>query len=122
MLDWLRGILITEEGKLLYFFMVIVLLMIIDCTSGFVGAIITKTVESKKITVGVLKKGFTIVMLAMLIPISLLLPSGLGISILFLTYTLTMVGEFTSILENFKKMGIEVKYFQGFIDKFIEKD
>lgn len=122
MIDYLKSMLITSEGKLFYVLGLIVVLMTIDCISGFVSAIVTKTVDSGKITVGVLKKGLTLIMLSVLIPMALLLPDGIGLGILFITYMLAMLGEFTSILENFKKMGIDVVIFQSFIDKFIDKE
>src|SRR5574344_665194 len=82
--DFLRNIIATEDGLILFLLGLIVAMEIIDFFSGTFAAIINPSIEYKsKIGInGLLRKIQGIVLLTVLIPMSILLPEQTGVAFL----------------------------------------
>ncbi|MBS7578469.1 MULTISPECIES: phage holin family protein, partial [unclassified Enterococcus] len=76
--DFLRAVVMTEDGKILFVLSLICIAMIIDFASGTIGAIINPSIEFKsKIGInGILRKISSIVLLLFFIPLSILIPNN----------------------------------------------
>ena len=61
---------------------------------------------------------FTLVLLVFFIPVAKLIPGGTGLGLLYTLYIGYLIMELQSILENYKKMGINTAIFSNFIEKF----
>ena len=81
MIDWLRHIIETQDGKILYILSIISILMIIDFTTGTWAAYRNPDIkfESKKGIDGILRKVASLVMLILAIPLMVLVPMDTGI-------------------------------------------
>ena len=55
------------------------------------------------------------------IPVSILLPEGIGVGLVYVLYLGYLVMEIKSILENLKKMGIDTSLFNNFVSE-VEKN
>lgn len=118
MMDFLRHIIQTEDGKILYLLALIALAMIIDFITGSIGAWVNKDIKfrSKEGINGILRKIASMLTLLIFIPVSVLLPSGAGTALMYTMYLGYLMFELRSILENLDKCGVEVKIFKKAID------
>lgn len=107
-----------QENKVLYLLVIIVVLMAVDFITGSVAAWVSKDIEfcSQKGINGLLRKLCSILLLVCCIPVSVLIPYNAGVATIIVLYFGYLVMEFSSIIENLNKLGIEVNVFKEFLD------
>ena len=117
MIDFLRHLLDTEDTKILFILALITGAMVIDFLTGTVAAKINKkiTFQSQKGINGILRKICSLIVMVFFIPISVLIPEGVGVILIYTLYLGYLVMELTSILENLKKMGLDVSLLKSFV-------
>ena len=117
MIDFLRHLLDTEDTKILFILALITGAMVIDFLTGTVAAKINKkiTFQSQKGINGILRKICSLIVMVFFIPISVLIPEGAGVILIYTLYLGYLVMELTSILENLKKMGLDVSLLKSFV-------
>lgn len=120
MFDFLRDLIVTEDGLVLFLLALIVSMEIIDFFSGTFAAIINPTIEYKsKIGIhGLLRKIQGIVLLTVLIPMSVLLPENTGVAFLYTIYIGYMILTFKSLVENYGKAKGDTSIFENVIGAF----
>jgi len=124
MFTFLRGLLETEDSKILFILMLICGAMIIDFLSGTFAAHVNPDIEFKsKVGInGILRKVASIILLLFFIPLSVIIPSGVGTALLYTLYLGYLMMEIKSILENYEKFGTKTDLFQKFLDGFKKDD
>ncbi|MHC5215672.1 phage holin family protein [Enterococcus sp. LJL128] len=124
MFDYLERFIIDADHKAIYVLALICGAMAIDFLSGTLAAKINPSIEfqSKLGINGILRKVASIVLLLFFIPLAPLIPSGVGVGLVYVLYIGYLLMELKSILENYEKLGIGTELFQGFIDKLKGKD
>ena len=105
MFDFLRNLIATDDGLILFLLGLIVAMEIIDFFSGTFAAIINPGIEyQSKIGInGLLRKIQGIVLLSVLIPMSILLPEQTGVAFLYTIYIGYLILTFKSLVENYGK-------------------
>ena len=105
MFDFLRAMIATDDGLILFLLGLIVVMEIIDFFSGTFSAIINPGIEyQSKIGInGLLRKIQGIVLLTVLIPMSILLPEQTGVAFLYTIYIGYLILTFKSLVENYGK-------------------
>lgn len=123
MIDFLRELIGTQDTKILFVLGLIAAAMIIDFLTGTVAAKINKDIifESQKGINGILRKICSMIVMIFFIPVSILLPEGIGIGLIYVLYVGYLVMELKSILENLKKMGLDISLFNTFVNE-VEKN
>lgn len=122
MIEFLRNLLQTEDTKILFILALIAISMILDFATGTIAAKINSNIkfESQKGINGILRKICSMIVMIFFIPLSVLVPEGIGTTLVYVLYLGYLVMEVTSVLENLKKMGIDTSLFTNFL-KNIEK-
>ena len=122
MIEFLRNLLQTEDTKILFILALIAISMILDFATGTIAAKINNNIkfESQKGINGILRKICSMIVMIFFIPLSVLVPDGIGTTLVYVLYLGYLVMEVTSVLENLKKMGIDTSLFINFL-KNIEK-
>ncbi|ORJ32860.1 holin [Streptococcus oralis subsp. tigurinus] len=125
--NFLRSVVQTEDGLVLYALTLIVSMEIIDFLTGTIAAIANPDIEYKsKIGInGLLRKILGVLLLMILIPMSVLLPEKSGFAFLYSIYLGYIVFTFQSLVENYRKLKGNVTLFQPILKAFqrlIEKD
>ena len=125
--NFLRGVVQTEDGLVLYALTLIVSMEIIDFLTGTIAAIANPDIEYKsKIGInGLLRKILGVLLLMILIPMSVLLPEKSGFAFLYSIYLGYIVFTFQSLVENYRKLKGNVTLFQPILKAFqrlLEKD
>ncbi|NQP05655.1 holin [Streptococcus suis] len=117
MFDFLRELIATEDGLVLFLLSLIVVMEIVDFLSGTFAAIINPTIEYKsKIGInGLLRKMQGIVLLTLLIPMSVLLPEQTGVAFLYTIYVGYLSLTFKSLVENYGKAKGDTSIFANVI-------
>lgn len=105
----------TEYGTIIKIFFILAFLMIIDVISGIYKARIKKMIASYKISDGLIKKGFEMIILLSLFFIQIVLPEYIGLPILTLFFILALFNELMSILENLYEAGVDLTYLKPLI-------
>lgn len=120
MFDFLKELVGTQDGKILFILALIAGAMIIDFLTGTVAAKINDKIKfvSQKGIDGILRKIVSMIVMVFFIPISILLPNDTGVAMLYTLYLGYLMFELVSILENLKKMGVKVDLFKNFLDGF----
>lgn len=115
MFDFLRKLIATEDGLILFLLGLIVIMEIIDFFSGTFAAIINPAIEYKsKIGInGLLRKIQGIVLLTILIPMSILLPEQTGVAFLYTIYIGYLILTFKSLVENYGKAKGDTSIFEN---------
>lgn len=123
MIEFLRELIGTQDTKILFVLGLIAAAMIIDFLTGTVAAKINKDIifESQKGINGILRKICSMIVMIFFIPVSILLPEGIGVGLVYVLYLGYLVMEIKSILENLKKMGIDTSLFNNFISEVEKK-
>ena len=105
MFDFLRTMIATDDGLILFLLGLIVAMEIIDFFSGTFAAIVNPSIEYKsKIGInGLLGKVQGVVLLTVLIPMSILLPEQTGVAFLYTIYIGYLILTFKSLVENYGK-------------------
>ena len=125
--NFLRSVVQTEDGLVLYALTLIVSMEIIDFLTGTIAAIANPDIEYKsKIGInGLLRKILGVLLLMILIPMSVLLPEKSGFAFLYSIYLGYIVFTFQSLVENYRKLKGNVTLFQPILKAFqrlLEKD
>ena len=125
--NFLRSVVQTEDGLVLYALTLIVSMEIIDFLTGTIAAIANPDIEYKsKIGInGLLRKILGVLLLMILIPMSVLLPERSGFAFLYSIYLGYIVFTFQSLVENYRKLKGNVTLFQPILKAFqrlLEKD
>lgn len=123
MFIFLRQLIQTQDGKILFTLGAIAVAMMIDFLTGTVAAKINPNIDfrSKEGINGILRKICSIALMIFFIPLSILLPNDTGVAFLYVMYVGYLLFELKSIIENLNKMGIDVTLFKQFIDMFSKK-
>ncbi|WP_288868776.1 phage holin family protein [uncultured Parvimonas sp.] len=123
MIEFLRELIETQDAKIFFVLGLIAVAMIIDFLTGTVSAKINKDIifESQKGINGILRKICSMIVMIFFIPVSILLPEGIGVGLVYVLYLGYLVMEIKSILENLKKMGIDTSLFNNFVNE-VEKN
>ncbi|GFE44513.1 phage holin family protein [Streptococcus canis] len=124
MFIFLRQLIQTQDGKILFTLGAIAVAMMIDFLTGTVAAKINPKIDfrSKEGINGILRKICSITLMIFFIPLSILLPNDTGVAFLYVMYVGYLVFELKSILENLNKMGIDVSLFKQFVGLFDKKE
>lgn len=114
----LRGFVDTQDKLIVFTLTLIMGAMVIDFLTGTLAAKINPKIEfkSKEGINGVLRKISSIALLAFCIPLSILLPEGIGLGTLQVLYLGYLFFEMKSVLENFEKLGIDTALFKEFFE------
>lgn len=114
----LRGFVNTQDKLIAFTLTLIMGAMVIDFLTGTLAAKINPKIEfkSKEGINGVLRKISSIALLAFCIPLSILLPEGIGLGTLQVLYLGYLFFEMKSVLENFEKLGIDTALFKEFFE------
>lgn len=120
-LEWSHALreLVNTQDKLIMFTLTLILCaMAIDFLTGTLAAKTNPKIEfkSKEGINGILRKISSIALLAFCIPLSVLLPEGIGLGTLQVLYIGYLFFEMKSILENFEKLGIDTALFKDFFE------
>ena len=117
MFEFLRELIATEDGLILFLLGLIVVMEIIDFFSGTVAAIISPRIEyqSKVGINGLLRKIQGIILLTVLIPISVLLPEQTGVAFLYTIYVGYLILTFKSLVENYGKAKGDTSVFENVV-------
>lgn len=120
MFEFLRNMIATEDGLILFLLGLIVVMEIIDFFSGTFAAIINPAIEYKsKIGInGLLRKIQGIVLLTVLIPMSVLLPERTGVAFLYTIYIGYLILTFKSLVENYGKAKGDTTVFENVTNAF----
>ncbi|MHA6269904.1 phage holin family protein [Streptococcus anginosus] len=114
----LRGFVDTQDKLIAFTLTLIMGAMVIDFLTGTLAAKINPKIEfkSKEGINGILRKISSIALLAFCIPLSILLPEGIGLGTLQVLYLGYLFFEMKSVLENFEKLGIDTALFKEFFE------
>ena len=117
MFDFLRNLIATDDGLILFLLGLIVVMEIIDFFSGTFAAIISPGIEyqSKVGINGLLRKIQGIILLTVLIPISVLLPEQTGVAFLYTIYVGYLILTFKSLVENYGKAKGDTSVFENVV-------
>lgn len=117
---FLRTLIATEDGLILFLLALIIIMEIIDFFSGTFAAIINPGIEYKsKIGInGLLRKMQGIVLLTVLIPMSVLLPENTGVAFLYTIYIGYVILTFKSLVENYGKAKGDTSIFDNVTKAF----
>ena len=120
MIEFLMKLIETQNTKILFVLALIAGAMIIDFLTGIVAAKISKNIifESQKGINGILRKICSMIVMIFFIPVSVLIPEGVGIPLVYVLYLGYLVMEIKSILENLKKMGLDISLYSKFVNEF----
>ena len=120
MFDFLRTLIATDDGLILFLLALIVIMEIIDFFSGTFAAIINPGIEyQSKIGInGLLRKIQGIVLLTVLIPMSVLLPEQTGVAFLYTIYIGYLILTFKSLVENYGKAKGDTSIFDNVTKAF----
>lgn len=119
--DFFNSCVATQENKVFYMLSVLCVLMIIDFILGTAAAWRNPTIKfnSGDGINGIIRKLGSLVLLGMCIPLSVLIPASAGIAALSVLYAGYIVMEFASVLENLRKLGLDVSGLQKFAESFL---
>jgi len=115
MFEFLRNMIATEDGLIIFLLGLIVAMEIIDFFSGTFAAVINPGIEYKsKIGInGLLRKIQGVVLLTILIPMSVLLPEQTGVAFLYTIYIGYLILTFKSLVENYGKAKGDTTIFEN---------
>lgn len=117
MFEFLRHMIETEDGMVLFLLGLITILEIVDFATGSFAAVINPNIEykSKVGIIGLFRKVLGIILLLVLIPISVLLPEQTGVAFLYTTYMGYLVLTLKSLVENHAKAKGDTTIFRNVV-------
>ncbi|HEM3674282.1 TPA: phage holin family protein [Streptococcus suis] len=117
MFDFLRELIVTEDGLVLFLLGLIVTMEIVDFLSGTFAAMINPDIDYRsKIGInGLIRKIMGIILLTVLIPMSVLLPEQTGVAFLYTIYVGYLILTFKSLVENYGKAKGDTSIFANVI-------
>ncbi|OJG90237.1 hypothetical protein RV16_GL001638 [Enterococcus saccharolyticus] len=110
--EWINQL---TEQRVLYLLAVLAIAMMIDFFSGVLAAKIKQEITSKIGINGILRKIASMILLVFFLPVAFILPAYTGIAMLYVLYVGYLCLEIQSILENYKKMGMNTAPFRQFL-------
>lgn len=117
MLLWAQEMMNTEYGKVVIWLALILILMAIDVTTGFIQAYINRDLKSGKMSTGLLKKFALLMVLVAIVPLTIVLPDLVSVSVIIGVYVLETLNELVSIVENLSKLGLATNIFDPIIKR-----
>lgn len=117
MILWAEEMMKNEYGKVLMWLGVILILMAVDMITGFIQAYINHDVKSGKMSTGLLKKFALLVVLIAIVPLTIVLPDLISVSVIISVYTLETINELISVVENCNKLGVGKAIFDPIIKR-----
>ncbi|BCA85664.1 hypothetical protein EsVE80_11870 [Enterococcus saigonensis] len=94
---------------------VLAIAMIFDFFSGMVAATQTKSISSRIGINGIIRKLASMLLLLFFVPVAFILPAKTGVAMLWVFYVGYLWLEIESILENYRKLGIDIAIFKKFL-------
>ena len=117
MFEFLRELIATDDGLVLFLLGLIVTMEIVDFLSGTFAAMINPDIDYRsKIGInGLIRKIMGIILLTVLIPMSVLLPEQTGVAFLYTIYVGYLILTFKSLVENYGKAKGDTSIFANVI-------
>lgn len=127
MFEFLRELIVTEDGLVLFLLGLIVTMEIVDFLSGTFAAMINPDIDYRsKIGInGLIRKIMGIILLTVLIPMSVLLPEQTGVAFLYTIYVGYLILTFKSLVENYGKAKGDTSIFEnviGALEKLVRNE
>ena len=119
---YIQSLMQDEFGKVIVWLGFILILMFIDILTGFIQAYVNRNLKSRAMSVGLLKKAGLFLVLLGIIPLAVLMPDIIGVSVIIGVYVIEIVNELLSIIENLQKMGVNIKIFDPIMQRLNGKD
>ena len=119
---YIQSLMQDEFGKVVVWLGFILILMFIDIATGFIQAYVNRNLKSRAMSVGLLKKAGLFLVLLVIIPLAVLMPDIIGVSVIIGVYVIEIVNELLSIIENLQKMGVNIKIFDPIMQRLNGKD
>lgn len=119
---YIQSLMQDEFGKMVVWLGFILILMFIDIMTGFIQAYVNRNLKSRAMSVGLLKKAGLFLVLLGIIPLAVLMPDIIGVSVIIGVYVIEIVNELLSIIENLQKMGVNIKIFDPIMQRLNGKD
>ena len=118
--EFFRACVHTPEGKVIFILMLIAIAMIIDFITGTIAAVVNPGIEfkSKAGINGILRKIASMLLLIVFLPVSVLIPNGAGLALVYTLYGGYLIFEIKSIIENIGKNGTDTTLFKNILSKF----
>ena len=107
-MEIIRKLATADNTAAIFILGLVLLAMILDFLTGYAAAWSDKRVTSSIGINGLLRKAVSIIILISIIPLLALFPPIIGDSALMVIYMSYLVFEWTSILENLRKLGINI--------------
>lgn len=117
MILWAEEMMKNDYGKVLMWLGVILILMAVDMITGFIQAYTNHDVKSGKMSTGILKKFALLVVLVAIVPLTIVLPDLISVSVIIGVYTLETLNELISVVENCNKLGVGKDIFNPIIKR-----
>ena len=117
LLLWAQKMMEDEYGKIMIWLVFILILMAIDVSTGFIQAYTNHELKSGKMSTGLLKKFALMLVLVAIVPLTVVLPGIVSVTVIISVYALEMVNEFLSIIENLNKIGIGTNIFEPILKR-----
>ncbi|NLM66399.1 MAG: holin [Enterococcus sp.] len=111
--EWLE---LIRMQKVLYILSLLSIAMVIDFISGTYAAKLRKEITSKIGINGIIRKIASLILLVFFIPVAYIIPGQTGVALLTVLYVGYLGLEIQSILENYRKIGIDTALFQKIFD------
>jgi len=117
MIDWLTQWTLGDNEKILYLLTLILIANVIDFLMGWVNAKFNENVSfsSSKAIYGIARKMVMFIILVYFVPVSVLVPSPIGIGALYVLFVGYLASEINSILSHLR-MSEDDKQTDLFID------
>lgn len=119
---YIQSLMQDEFGKVVVWLGFILILMFIDIATGFIQAYVNRNLKSRAMSVGLLKKAGLFLVLLGIVPLAVLMPDIIGVSVIIGVYVIEIVNELLSIIENLQKMGVNIKIFDPIMQRLNGKD
>lgn len=117
MILWAEQMMKDDYGKVLIWLAVILMLMAVDMITGFIQAYVNHDLKSGKMGTGLLKKFALLAVLVAVVPLTIVLPEMISVSVIIGVYVLETLNELVSIVENLNKMGVAGNMFDPIVKR-----
>lgn len=117
MILWAEEMMNNEYGKVLIWLAFILILMAVDVLTGFIQAYINHDLKSGKMSTGLLKKFALLLVLVAIVPLTIVLPDLVSVSVIIGVYALETLNEVVSVVENLSKLGVSTSIFDPIIKR-----
>lgn len=125
MIEWLENWLTTDDTKIIYILVLILISNLIDFSIGWLKAKCNPEIvfQSSMAVFGIARKIVMFILLIVFIPFSLLMPNGIGIGSLYILYMGYLSTEIISIMNHLglTKDDKDSRVFHDFVSAIILK-